>query len=83
MIAVTVANMRQGGRGANQYQGAKPPDGAFDQPPISQRQAAELLNVNRRSVQRASIIQRNAVPEIQQMVREGRQGPEPQQILEP
>jgi len=63
MVAVKIANMKSGARTD------LPPIGGRSNGEVaaSQAQAAQLLNVSRRSVQRAHIVHSKGVPELQQL----------------
>ena len=65
MVAAKMADLNAGGdRRSDDF---KAPIGALK----TQREAADLLNVSRRSVQRAREVVKNAIPEIQDMVTSG------------
>lgn len=87
MVAAKIATLRLGdnqhGRAAegapigagSLFQAQDVPDDApvIEQPPsISQADAADMMNVGRRSVQRATIVQEKGSPELQQAVEQGR-----------
>jgi len=65
MVAARVANLKHGQtvRCANLR--------ISEQPTVSQPEAAEMLNVSRRSVQQAAKIEREAIPEVTQAVERG------------
>lgn len=62
-VAASIANMKQGERTDIPSIGGRS---------ISQEQAAELLNVSVKSVERASKVQRDGIPELREAVREDR-----------
>jgi ParB-like chromosome segregation protein Spo0J len=64
MVASKIANLRRG------YQSNPPIGGLLA--PVSQEDAAKLMNVGERSVQRAAIIRKHGVPELQRAVESGR-----------
>jgi hypothetical protein len=72
MVAGDLANLKHGGTGANQYRRAESPIGNSANSPIKTRtQAAELLNVSTRSVDRAKKVMADAIPEVTEMVKAG------------
>jgi N6-adenosine-specific RNA methylase IME4 len=64
MVAAKIANMRQGGRTDLSPIGERLPE-------TSQSEAAERLNVGKRSVERAAKVQDHAVPEVRAAVERG------------
>lgn len=70
MIAATIANMPAHVTATRPGKRHDAPDGASC--PVTQAEAAELLNVKKRSVQRAAKVIESAVPEVQEDVTAGR-----------
>lgn len=70
MIAASIANMPAHVT-ATKSRIHDAPDGASCEPLVTQSEAAELLNVKKRSVQRAAKVIEDAVPEVQDDVRAG------------
>lgn len=69
MVAADIANLPRGRQPADN---GKPANRRIcESPPVSQSQAADLLNVSERSVSRAKRIQRDASPDVQAAVRGG------------
>jgi len=68
MVAGKLANMRSGSRTDLVRNGAEPPANWRE---VSQTEAATLLNVGERSVQRAKTVIDRGVPELQQAVEHG------------
>jgi len=66
MVAAKLANMRQGERTDLS------PIGEKYNPPVSQERASELLNVGKRSTERAADVQERAIPELAAAVDQGR-----------
>jgi ParB-like chromosome segregation protein Spo0J len=72
LIAARIANIRVGdNRGAHRPVEGEANRHTLNQSTISLEEAAEKLDVSRRSAVRARKIQRRAIPEIQQMVERG------------
>lgn len=68
MVAAKIATLQHGD---NQFKQQDAPIGASSQP-ISQPAAAKLLNVSRRSVQRATEVRDHGIPQLQEEVEAGR-----------
>jgi len=64
MVAARVANMRQG-------RPDKSANWRVSSPAVSQPEAAKMLNVSERSVQRAEKVERDAIPEVTKAVEQG------------
>ena len=67
MVAAKIANMKEGRPPANRGD-------LFKTPPIdgvSQSDAATMLNVSTKSVERAAVVQRDGVPELVEAVERG------------
>lgn len=72
MVAAKVATMKVGEFHGNQHAERGVRQLADSSKPLSQPEAAKLLNVSERSVQRATTIRDRGVPELQAAVTEGR-----------
>lgn len=70
MIAAEIANMPAHVTAAKPGKKHDAPDGASS--PVTQSEAAELLNVKKRSVQRAAKVVKSAVPEVREDVAAGK-----------
>lgn len=71
-VAAKWAKLRHGGDRGNQHTGGKPPIGGLPQSDSKTRKdAADLLNVGVRSVDRAKKIQRDGGPELNEAVEKG------------
>ena len=72
MVAAKLANLTDGQR-ADRRSANLPTllDGTLAVPPVTQPEAARLLNVSERSVRAAREVQREAVPEVQRAVERG------------
>ena len=70
MIAADIANLKPGRPYAPSGKPANRP--ILSDSPVSQPEAAKMLNVSTRSLRRASRVQKDSPPEVQRAVREGR-----------
>lgn len=69
MVAAKIANLRHGGDRSKAPNGALP--GIGRETPVTQADAAEMLNVSERSVERAATVQREGAPNIIDAVERG------------